>query len=82
MVESSDIAFAFADDYFSSRDRFLRAADEETLLVLINLKNAEAQGEAAAPGPWENLFGDGSAAAAEGKVRFTLAPYGFAVFRR
>jgi len=28
MVESSDIAFAFADDYFSSRDRFLRAADE------------------------------------------------------
>ena len=61
---------------------FLRAADEETLLVLINLKNAEAQGEAAAPGTWENLFGDGSAAAAEGKVRFTLAQYGFAVFRR
>ncbi|MBO7680912.1 MAG: alpha-glucosidase C-terminal domain-containing protein, partial [Thermoguttaceae bacterium] len=61
---------------------FLRAADEETLLVLINLKEAEAHGETSAPGTWESVFGDGSAAADEGKIAFTLAPYGFAVFRR
>ncbi|MBQ1455738.1 MAG: alpha-glucosidase C-terminal domain-containing protein [Thermoguttaceae bacterium] len=61
---------------------FLRAAHDEALLVLINLKDTEAQGETSAPGTWENVFGGGSAAVAEGKVRFTLGPYGFAVLRR